>query len=67
MELRDARPEDLPAITAIYARSKDWPVDMPPLALVGGVGVAVVVGLLAGLAPAARAARLDPVAALNPV
>ena len=54
-------------ITAIYARSKDWPVDMPPLALVGGVGVAVVVGLLAGLAPAARAARLDPVAALNPV
>ncbi|HEY5876794.1 MAG TPA: ABC transporter permease [Ilumatobacteraceae bacterium] len=54
-------------ITAIYARSKEWPVDMPPLALVGGVGVAVVVGLLAGLAPAARAARLDPVAALNPV
>ncbi|MGD9701706.1 MAG: ABC transporter permease [Acidimicrobiia bacterium] len=54
------------AITAVYARSKEWPVDLPPLALAGGVAVAVVVGLLAGLAPAARAARLDPVAALNP-
>jgi putative ABC transport system permease protein len=50
--------------TSIYALIKHWPAVFPPLALFGGVGVAVVVGALAGVYPAMRAARLTPTEAL---
>jgi putative ABC transport system permease protein len=37
------------------------------LAIAGGVGIALMLGALAGLYPAARAARLAPAAALRSV
>jgi putative ABC transport system permease protein len=54
------------AVTAGYATSRDWTVAVPITALAGGVGVALAVGALAGLYPAARAARLAPADAVRP-
>jgi putative ABC transport system permease protein len=51
-------------VTAGYALSQGWPAILPPLALAGGVGVAALVGAVAGAYPAARAARLPPTQAL---
>ncbi len=50
--------------TAIYASSKHWGVDIPPLAWGGGVGASVIIGAVAGLWPALRAARMSPTEAL---
>ncbi|CAL9433935.1 Macrolide export ATP-binding_permease protein MacB [Actinosynnema sp. ALI-1.44] len=52
------------AVTAAYAVSQGWPAVLPVPVLVGGVGAAVVIGVLAGVYPAVRAARLAPAAAL---
>ncbi len=54
------------AVTAIYARSQGWLVDVPAGALAVAVGVALGVGLLAAVSPALRAARLDPAEAVRP-
>ena len=53
--------------TAVYAVSQHWSVAIPPLALYGGVGAALVIGAVAGLYPAVRAARLSPTEALRTV
>ena len=53
-------------VTAFYARSQGWLVDVPILALTGAAGAALAVGLLAGVSPAVRAARLDPADAVRP-
>jgi putative ABC transport system permease protein len=53
--------------TAIYAASQGWIVVVPVLAVAGGVALALVMGALAGLYPAVRAARLAPAAALRSV
>jgi putative ABC transport system permease protein len=51
--------------TAIYANSKGWAVVIPVQAWVGGIGAAIVIGAIAGLLPALRAARLSPTEALR--
>jgi putative ABC transport system permease protein len=52
------------AATAIYAHGKGWAVVIPPQAWAGGLGAALIIGALAGLLPAIRAARLSPTEAL---
>ena len=51
-------------VTAGYALSQGWPAVLPFGALAGGVGVAALVGAIAGAYPAVRAARLAPTQAL---
>jgi putative ABC transport system permease protein len=50
--------------TAIYATTKGWAVVIPALAWAGGLGAALVIGAVAGLLPALRAARMSPTRAL---
>jgi putative ABC transport system permease protein len=52
------------AAVAIYARGKGWATVIPPEAWAGGLGAALLIGALAGLLPAIRAARLSPTEAL---
>lgn len=52
------------ASTGVYAATKGWQVVVPPLAWAGGFGAAVVIGAVAGLMPALRAARMSPTEAL---
>jgi putative ABC transport system permease protein len=53
--------------TVIYAAGKGWAIVIPTLAWGGGIGAAIVIGALAGLLPAIRAARLSPTEALRTV
>jgi putative ABC transport system permease protein len=55
------------AATAAYAWIQGWLLVVPLLAVVGAVAIAVLLGALAGLYPAVRAARLPPAAALRSV
>jgi putative ABC transport system permease protein len=50
--------------TIAYAVSRDWPPVVPPWAIGGAVGATLVIGTIAGLYPAMRAARLSPTEAL---
>jgi putative ABC transport system permease protein len=50
--------------TAVYAHAKGWAIVIPPEAWAGGLGAALLIGALAGLLPAIRAARLSPTEAL---
>ncbi|BCY06094.1 ABC transporter permease [Actinoplanes sp. L3-i22] len=51
-------------VTAAYAVSRDWPTVVPNWVVLGGLGATVVIGAVAGLYPAVRAARLAPTEAL---
>ncbi|HEY6276496.1 MAG TPA: ABC transporter permease [Streptosporangiaceae bacterium] len=50
--------------TTVYAHTKGWATVIPPVAWAGGIGAALVIGAVAGLLPALRAARLSPTEAL---
>ncbi|WP_248964518.1 ABC transporter permease [Sphaerisporangium perillae] len=50
--------------TAGYALTRDWPPVVPPWAIGGAIGATLVIGTVAGLYPAMRAARLSPTIAL---
>jgi putative ABC transport system permease protein len=50
--------------TAAYARGHGEVVVIPPQAWAGGLAAAIIIGALAGLLPAIRAARLSPTQAL---
>jgi putative ABC transport system permease protein len=52
-------------VTLAYAISRDWPSVIPLWALGGGFAATLVIGGLAGLYPAMRAARLSPTEALS--
>jgi putative ABC transport system permease protein len=50
--------------TAVYAHTKHWATVIPTLAWAGGLASALLIGAMAGLLPAIRAARLSPTQAL---
>lgn len=51
-------------VTAVYAVLQKWPVTLPGWASGGGFAATLLIGMAAGLYPAARAARLSPTEAL---
>jgi putative ABC transport system permease protein len=53
--------------TVAYAVTQRQSVQIPTLALYGGVGAALMIGAVAGLYPSMRAARLSPTEALRTV
>jgi putative ABC transport system permease protein len=50
--------------TAVYASAKGWTLVIPAVAWTGGLGAALLIGAIAGLLPALRAARMSPTEAL---
>lgn len=51
-------------VTAGYASTRSMPTVVPGWAMVGGLGATLLIGAVAGLYPAIRAARLSPTEAL---
>ncbi len=52
------------AATALYASTKHWAIVIPTIAWAGGLAAALLIGAIAGLLPALRAARMSPTQAL---
>ena len=52
-------------VTIGYARLQGWPVDIPLWVAAGGMSATLLIGGIAGLYPAIRAARLAPTEALS--
>jgi len=53
--------------SVVYATARGWVIVIPAQAWVGGIGAALVIGAIADLLPAIRAARLSPTEALRTV
>jgi putative ABC transport system permease protein len=54
-------------VTGGFAASRDWPFALPLWVLGGAAAATILIGMLAGAYPAARAARMSPTAALATV
>jgi putative ABC transport system permease protein len=54
-------------VTAAYALSRDWAISIPAYGPIGGLVASLLIGGVAGLYPAVRAARLSPTQALRTV
>jgi putative ABC transport system permease protein len=52
------------AVTAVYATVQEWPTVVPAWVVAGGITAALIIGAVAGLYPAIRAARVAPTEAL---
>ena len=52
-------------VTAGWSAVQGWGVLIPPVAIIGGIVVAMLIGAIAGLYPAMRAARVSPTEALR--
>jgi putative ABC transport system permease protein len=52
-------------VTAAWSGYRGWDVLVPQIALLGGLGAALIIGTLAGFYPATRAARMSPTEALR--
>ena len=52
-------------VTTLYANLRGWDALIPPIAMAGGVAAALIIGAIAGLYPAVRAARMSPTEALR--
>ena len=52
------------AVTAAYATLQDWPTVVPAWAAAGAITATLIIGAVAGLYPAIRAARVAPTEAL---
>ncbi|HTS72544.1 MAG TPA: ABC transporter permease [Gaiellaceae bacterium] len=53
--------------TVVYAHIKHWTAVVPTTAWAGGLAAAILIGAVAGLLPAIRAARMSPTEALRTV
>jgi putative ABC transport system permease protein len=51
-------------VTGVYATLWDWPSVVPSWVVAGGITATLIIGGLAGLYPASRAARVAPTEAL---
>ena len=52
-------------VTLAWSSYKGWEVLVPQIAVVGGLGAALIIGSLAGFYPAIRASRMSPTEALR--
>jgi putative ABC transport system permease protein len=52
------------AVTAVYATIQSWPTVVPAWVMAGGITATLIIGAVAGLYPAIRAARVAPTEAL---
>jgi putative ABC transport system permease protein len=52
------------AVTAVYATLQNWPTVVPTWVMAGGITATLIIGGVAGLFPAIRAARVAPTEAL---